>query len=118
MNEENKNSSITYDENWQNVSVPEIPQFVNQEDESEAESTKEDYERKPPQHRQLLIIIQLIICLLICGFAYGLKCFGGEMYENIRQVYYSELNKELIADGNIEAPDFTKLFSQATGDEV
>ena len=40
------------------------------------------------------------------------------MYENIRQVYYSELNKELIADGNIEAPDFTKLFSQATGDEV
>lgn len=119
MQNELKQNEITYDENWQTVSTPEYAQRVNVED-----STPEKEEAniiKPKKKRdspiQLLIIIQLVICLLIALFAYTVKNIGGDFYTNLRDWYYSNLNSTLVVENNAEV-DFTNILKTSTADEV
>ena len=118
MNENQGYTTVTYDDNWQNVSVPETPVFVREHDsDADVKGEEEKIKKKPPHTRQLLLIIQLCLCILICIAAYAIKTFGGDLYENLRNCYYSELNKELIADFSTENPELSRLFT-ATGDEL
>ena len=117
--EENRNT-ITYDDNWQNVTEPEIPVFhTPNENNSFAEYSEPDEalpkQKTPP--RQLLITIQLVICALLALGAFILKSMGGEWYGTVREWYYTRLNSAAIFEGN-DSFSVSSLFGKATADEA
>lgn len=126
MNEENKNT-ITYDDDWKNVSVAEYPKRVEHySDDEYAEEYVEDNsdnenknipKKKNNSPKQLLITFQLIACIIIALTAFAIKNIGGSVYDTVREWYYSELNSSLIFE---EAPDFSigSLFGTSTSDEA
>lgn len=118
--EENKNY-ITYDENWQSVSESEYPVMrepteVYSEKEYDNEVSK-PRKRKLGAPKQLLITIQLILCVIIALAAFVLKSIGGEIYEMSRDWYYTQLNNSAIFDGK-NSFEIDSLFGRATADEV
>lgn len=121
MSEENKNQ-ITYDENWQSVSSSEYPETIidgiNNEEEVIDDANNKIPKKKNNGHNQLLVTIQLIICLLIALSAFVIKSFGGEIYQTIQTWYYSQLNSSVIFDNNSENMTFDKIFSSSTRDET
>lgn len=118
MNEENKNS-ITYDEGWESVTNCEYPVVGTTNTEiNDDESIKlKEQKKKENSPKQLLITIQLIICILIALAALLIKSFGGDFYASAREVYYSNLNNSAIFD-NSDNFNLNKLFSSATQDEI
>lgn len=115
MSEENRNQ-ITYDENWQTVSYSEYP-VTAQSEKTESEFCDEKKIKKNNDSpKQLLITIQLIICILIALSAFVIKSFGGDFYKLSREWYYSNLNESAIFDDRNEF-DLSKIFSIATDDE-
>lgn len=118
MNEENKNS-ITYDEGWESVTNCEYPVVGTTNTEiNDDESIKlKEEKKKENSPKQLLITIQLIICILIALAALLIKSFGGDFYASAREVYYSNLNNSAIFD-NSDNFNLNKLFSSATQDEI
>lgn len=118
MNEENKNS-ITYDEGWESVTNREYPVVGTTNTEiNDDESIKlKEQKKKENSPKQLLITIQLIICILIALAALLIKSFGGDFYASAREVYYSNLNNSAIFD-NSDNFNLNKLFSSATQDEI
>lgn len=120
MNEENRNS-ITYDEGWESVTNCEYPVVgsVNlEENEDNDENVKQTTPKKKDNSpKQLLITIQLIVCILIALAALVIKTIGGDFYASAREMYYSSLNNSAIFD-NSDNFDLNKLFSSATKDEI
>lgn len=118
MNEENKNS-ITYDEGWESVTNYEYPVVGTTNTEiNDDESIKlKEQKKKENSPKQLLITIQLIICILIALAALLIKSFGGDFYASARELYYSNLNNSAIFD-NSDNFNLNKLFSSATQDEI
>ncbi len=118
-------NSITYDENWQSISDLEYPQIIGDEknyaDDEYAEHKSDDNRDNQKQPKtapsQLLITIQLILCILIAIMAFVLKSMGGDAYTAIREWYSSNLNNSAIFDGK-SSFDLSTLFGQATSDEV
>lgn len=121
MSEENKNQ-ITYDENWQSVSHSEYPETVidgiDGDDESIDKTENEIPRKKNNGHNQLLVTIQLIICILIALSAFVIKSFGGQIYQTVQTWYYSQLNSSIIFDNSSDNLSFDKLFSSSTNDEI
>lgn len=117
MNEENKNS-ITYDEGWESVTNCEYPVVgsANLEENEENEKQKEK-KNKDNSPKQLLITIQLILCILIALAALVIKSIGGDFYAQAREKYYSSLNNSAIFDDS-DNFNLNKLFGSATQDEV
>lgn len=109
--EENR-STITYDENWQSVSEPEAPVIIASET---AETEAPHNARVPAAPRQLLLTIQLILCILLAVAAFALKNIGGEVYETARAWYTAALHDTLIFDGS---GGLEKLLPAATADEA
>lgn len=127
-NNEFKQSEITYDEGWQSVSTPEYPQTLSDfseedynEEEMQDELREEEQAKKPKKKRetpiQLLMIIQLVLCLLICLVAYVLKNVGGDWYNTVHSWYETQLSNELTAEDIFKDADITKLLT-ATNDEA
>ncbi len=116
MSEENRNQ-ITYDENWQSVSYAEYPVIAQSESEEPKLKDEKKIKQKNDSSKQLLITIQLIICIIIALTAFVVKSFGGEFYNLSREWYYSNLNESAIFD---DRNDFNldNIFSLATEDEV
>lgn len=116
---QNKNT-ITYDEGWESVTESEYPVVASQnfgEDSSE-ESVNQKAAKKPKDSpKQLLITIQLIVCILIAIAALLIKTFGGDFYTDVREKYYSNLNNDAIfgEDNDFNLNDFLKA---STDDEV
>ncbi len=122
MQNELKQNEITYDENWQTVSTPEYAQTVSaKDDEDSLTEESENIVKKPKKKRdspiQLLIIIQLTVCILICIFAYAVKNIGGDFYSNLRTWYYDNLSNTLVVENNVEI-DFTDILKNSTNDEI
>ena len=117
--EENRNT-ITYDDNWQNVTEPEIPVFhapnENNSNLEYSDLTEEPAKEKTPP-RQLLITIQLVICALLALSAFILKSMGGEWYHTVREWYYTSLNSAAIFEGN-DSFSVSSLFDKASTDEA
>ncbi|HCA04999.1 MAG TPA: hypothetical protein DEO32_03765 [Ruminococcaceae bacterium] len=117
------NSLITYDENWRNVSEPEYITAVSSAgaDNYNTENKNEDKPEKRDKHKDgakpLLITIQLLACLIVAAAAFVIKGVGGELYDNVRNYYYTELNRALIFDGKHEF-DLSGLFTGSTADEA
>lgn len=114
--DENKNT-ITYDENWRQVSQPEI--YLPREDEPIEESENVGITRKkhPKASRPLLLGVQLTLCLLIAAAAVIIKGIGGDTYSEISRLYRSSLNSAAIFDGR-QSLDLSRLFTGATADEL
>lgn len=115
MNEENKNS-ITYDEGWESVTNCEYPVVGSATPEENEENVKQK-EKKKNSAKQLLITIQLIICILVALAALVIKTIGGDFYALAREMYYSSLNNSAIFD-NYDNFKLNKLFGSSTQDEV
>ena len=122
MNEENK-SSISYDEGRKSVSDAEYPQFISENDSEADEIINPDDEKtnvakkKKDNPKQLLITVQLVLCILAVLAAFALKGIGGEIYEAARDWYYTNLNSSAIFDENKNF-DFNSIFGAATKDEA
>lgn len=116
-----RQNEITYDENWQTVSTPEYAQTVNISDDEDISSEEKATTTKPKKKRdspiQLLILIQLAVCILICLFAYAVKNIGGDFYSDIRTWYYDNLNSTLVVENDTEI-DFTDILKNSTADEI
>lgn len=111
--EENRNT-ITYDENWQTVSESETPVIIGKplaQEENDPPSVSK------PMPKQLLLTVQLILCILIALAAFVLKNIGGEWYETAREWYTENLNNTAIFD-NRESFNISMLTGKATEDEV
>lgn len=122
MNEENRNS-ISYNEGWKSVSDAEYPQLVSDSDGESDEYINPDDEKiniakkKKDSPKQLLITIQLVLCILAVLAAFALKSIGGEIYETARNWYYTNLNSSAIFDEG-QNFDFNSIFGAATQDEA
>lgn len=117
--EENKNT-ITYDENWQNISEPEYITATDNARDMEYEKDdipEPERKRKKSGSKPLLISIQLVLCLLTAAAAFVIKGIGGDLYKNVRQAYYEELNRTLVFDGRHNF-DPGSLFGKASADEA
>lgn len=115
MNEENKNT-ITYDEGWESVTNCEYPVVGSANLEEDEENVKQK-EKKENSTKQLLITIQLILCILIALAALVVKTIDGDFYAAAREMYYSSLNNSAIFD-NSDNFNLNKLFGSATQDET
>lgn len=115
----NENNNITYDENWQSVSEAEYPVIASSDFEDEISDSDIPKEKKtkrnPPS--QLLVTVQLILCIIIALAAFILKNMGGTFYGTARDWYYSNLNSSAIFDGSSDF-DLNSLFNKATADEI
>ncbi len=111
--EENRNS-ITYDDNWQSVSESEVPVILDPAQTPEDDAA-EPKPAAPP--KQLLLTLQLVICLLTALAAFVLKSIGGELYQTAHEWYVSNLNNTAIFDGR-EDYNLGILTEKATADEV
>ena len=120
MNEENRNS-ITYDEGWESVTNCEYPVVGSanlEESEDNEENVKQKLgKKKDNSPKQLLITIQLIICILIAIAALVIKTIGGDVYAAAREMYYSSLNNSAIFE-KLDNFDLNKLLGSATQDEI
>lgn len=122
MNDEN-NNSITYDEGWKNVTNTEYPHIVREygdeieEDCNFDEETDDIPKKKKDSPKQLLITVQLILCIIAELSAFALKSIGGEVYETAREWYYTNLNSSAIFDES-NSFDFSGIFGTATQDEA
>ena len=117
MNEENKNT-ITYDEGWESVTESEYPVVGSAaESENEDKPAPEDKKKKDNSPKQLLITIQLIICILIALAALVIKSIGGEFYATVRDMYYSNLNNSAIFEDS-NGINIDNIFGLATQDET
>lgn len=117
MNEENKNS-ITYDEGWESVTNCEYPVVGSADlEENDDNVNQKVKKKKDTSPKQLLITIQLIVCILIALAALAIKTIGGDVYAAAREMYYSSLNNSAIFD-NSDNFDLNKLFGSSTQDEI
>jgi len=107
-----KRSTISYDENWQRVSVPETPQVIANEEEAEEEAEPVRRRERPPRH--LLLTLQLAACILLAAAAFVLKSIDGEVYEKAHAWYTEQLNATVLFDGS---HGFEGLLA-ATADEA
>ena len=106
--------TITYDENWQTVSEPEIPVVVASEDaESSGEPPRVKQQSGVP--RQLLPGIRLAGCVLLAVAAFALKNIGGEVYQTSREWDLSALNSTVLFE---DRQGLEELFGAATADEA
>lgn len=119
---DNKNT-ITYDEGWQNVTDAEYPHRISEDiDETDREYNYDEEindipKKKKDSPKQLLITIQLVICIVAALVAFALKSIGGEIYETAREWYYTNLNSSAIFDDS-QNFDFNSIFGAATRDEA
>ena len=104
--------TVTYDENWQTVSEPEIPVVVSPEAAQEPEPR---VKRQPGAPRQLLLGVQLAVCVLLAVAAFALKNIGGEVWRSAREWYLSERNSTVLFE---DRQGLEGLFGAATADEA
>lgn len=84
-----------------------------QADDSEESVSDEELPKKPKRdrnsQRETVLVFQLTVCILLAIAAYVIQSIGGELYENVREFYYSNLNNSIIINiNNDNNSDFVK----------
>lgn len=118
MNEEINKNTITYDDGWQEVSTSEYASHSQPENENEEIEIVERKKEKNKSCGQLLVTVQLVVCILLAIAALLLKTFGGEVYKTVSDWYNTELNKSVIAVSNGENFSLDEFLVIATNDEA
>ncbi len=96
-------------------------QYIPTGDESNQNSSSEQNEelpkkekKKPKQKdknssRETVLTFQLAVCIILAIAAYVIKSFGGEFYDNVKEMYYTNLNNSIIIDmQNDDNDDFIR----------
>lgn len=97
---------ISYAEGWKDAYNPIYK--VNDSDLSQ----EENFTKKEATHgKPILIIIQLVICILMLLTAFGIKTFGGDLYKNLHNLYYKNLNDVIFMTESFETFDLDSIFS-------
>ncbi len=120
MTEEKNTNEITYDDGWQNVSYPEYSAAVEDEEREKDDDENLLPPKAPlkPHKTQILVTVQLVICVIIAIAALLIKAVGGDFYKSVREWYYTELNKSIIAESNGDGYSLDEIFGTASDDEV
>lgn len=75
-----------------------------QEDNPEQSGGREPKLRKERKKsdgpREIVVALQLVICVVLAVAAFAIKSIGGELYQTVRDEYYANLNNSLVI--NIE----------------
>lgn len=79
---------------------------------------EEEYiEPEPPRQRdknaprEIVLTIQLAVCILLAIAAYAVKNIGGDLYEEVRAFYYNNINNSIIIDiDNSNNSDFVSEY--------
>ncbi|MBQ7504105.1 MAG: hypothetical protein IJT79_02165 [Ruminococcus sp.] len=99
-------NNISYADGWKKAAEP-IRREVARDITKAEEPVKKKNEKKGS--KPLLTLIQICVCLLIVLAAYVLKTFGGDMYKDIKKIYETEINNEIIL--NPYENNLDKLFN-------
>lgn len=103
-------NTISYDEGWKDAYTP-VHQTKKPEKEVSEKQVKE--KKKTNFSIPLLTIIQLVICFIAVVAAFGLKIFGGDLYQAVHNWYYEQLSDEIIMNESFDSfslNSFTSLF--------
>lgn len=65
-------------------------------EESKTEKPKKEKNKDAP--RENVLIFQLAVCILLAIAAFVIKSIGGELYNNVREFYYTNLNNSIIIE--------------------
>lgn len=71
---------------------------IDADEQSEEQPKKERSKKDRNTQRELVVVCQLAVCIIIAAAAYIIKSFGGDIYERVRELYYDNLNNSLIID--------------------
>lgn len=113
-------NEISYDEGWQNVSEPmySTPYVETQTTDSLNDDVQPvSKENNDKSHKQLLITIQLVSCIIIAIVMCCIKLLGGKLYDDIHNWFFSEMNNSVITTNDDKEIDLS-VFMQATKDEA
>lgn len=116
LNEERKDT-IMYDEDFKTVEKVVVK---HDEDDkiSEEEIVQEQEQREKTVPKNMLVIFQLVICLVIAIAVFLLKTTDCEFYRNFVKWYNEEQQKTLISSQQIEKIDLNSIFFKATPDSA
>ena len=93
-------NEISYADDWKSVKNP-----IYKEEKVITDTPKKKEYGKP-----LLLIIQLILCALVVISAFGIKTFGGDLYNNLHNWYYETLNDEIFLTDSFEDFSIDNIF--------
>ncbi len=48
--------------------------------------------------KEIVIIFQLVVCIMIAVVLFVVKCVGGSVYEDIRKYFYTNINNSVITE--------------------
>ncbi len=55
--------------------------------------------------REVVVIFQLIVCILLAAAAFVIKSIGGDLYESVHSIYTDTVNNSIIFQENTETSD-------------
>ena len=111
---------ITYEKGWQRASLPEI--YVPPENLPEHDRPREKKRgvKKIPREKRpfkfLLLTLQLVLCALVLAAALVFKQLGGDTYEELKKLYFEQLNNSLFETPRENILDLSEIFSQGNNE--
>ena len=116
-----RKDEIIYDEGFLNQEflnpgkeyVIEKKEDKEQHEEPEYESIKKNKAKKAKPHAQVLISIQLVVCVLIALALFLVKMFSFDTYATIRSWYDTQMNKTLISQSAFDENLLTNFLNSA-----
>lgn len=120
-NSEERFDNIEYESDWQSVADTQYAQPFSEIDEEELQSNikENDKKKKEKSMKQLVVILQLVLCIIIFATFFILKETGSKLYETVANWYSENLNNSLIISSDFshfDIDDLAHFFS--TDDEA
>lgn len=116
LNEERKDT-IIYDEDFKTVEKVVVSHNEDEEKSEEVVTQEKEQKGKTPP-KNMLVIIQLVICLVIAIAVFLFKTTDCEFYRNFVKWYKEEQDKTLISSQQIEKIDLNSMLFKATPDNA
>ena len=105
-----RKDEIVYDEGFFNPSEEYV---IEKQEQQEPESEPLKKNKPKNSHGQVLISIQLVVCLLIALALFLIKMFSFDTYSDIRSWYDSQMNKTLISQSAFDENLLTNFLNSA-----
>ncbi len=100
--QEFRKDEIIYDEGFLNPSEEYIMEKSEEQEETALDPVKNPKETTAKSHGQVVISIQLIVCVLIALAVFLVKMFNVDTYASIKSWYDIQMNKTLISQSTFD----------------